>query len=865
MISSSEIRRKFLDFFQKKQHQIVPSDSILRKDDPTLMFTNSGMAQFKNIFIGNETRKYLAVADSQKCLRVSGKHNDLEEVGKDTYHHTFFEMLGNWSFGDYFKERAIDLAWEFLVTELKINPNHLYVTVFEGNEQVPFDQEAANFWKKHLSEERILKGNTKDNFWEMGEIGPCGPCSEIHIDLREESEKAKVSGASLINKDHPQVIEIWNLVFMEFSRKKDQSLAELPAKNIDTGMGLERLAMVLQGKKSTYDTDLFGELIDTVEQITQIKYGTNQQTDIAIRVVVDHIRTIAFCIADGLIPSNNKEGYVLRRILRRAIRYGYSFLNLQEAFMFRLIKPLVTQMGEAYPELKQQQKLIHQIVLEEEKSFLKTLSVGLTKLEKHLSNLPKDKVISGKFVFELYDTFGFPIDLTSLILKEQNRSYHHREYLQEMEQQKTRARAATEKSYSDWTYLSAVSETKFVGYDQTEHLVKLLAFRKVDEAKQSYYQLIFNETPFYCESGGQKGDSGLIRNDFSNFSITSTIKDNNQIVHISPDFEPVSEATTFEAKVNLLERKKTSTHHSATHLLHFALREVLGKQVEQKGSLVTPKGLRFDFSHFQKVSAAEIEKIEQLVQAQINACLPLEENRNCDYQQAVEQGAMALFGEKYSDAVRTIKFGNSYELCGGTHVSNTADILRFKITKETASSAGIRRIEALAGISLIEKLEEQAEDLTTIAKQLNSPKKVVEAVQKLQTENQQLTAEIDAWKQKEINAICQDIIKSNPIEVSFGRAIIFELNTEPKLLKKMVATLNQQHSGLNQLVILLNHHPNQPSILIAKIGSPKVTLGANEILDNLKPHFREAKGGGNPKMASLSGVNANLETLVSKL
>ncbi len=693
-MKSQDIRKAFLQFFESKGHLIVPSAPIVLKDDPTLMFNNSGMAQFKEYFLGNGTPKNPRIADTQKCLRVSGKHNDLEDVGFDTYHHTMFEMLGNWSFGDYFKKEAIDWAWQFLTEVLQLDKDRLYVSVFEGNpaENVPFDQEAWDIWKQYVPEDRIILGNKKDNFWEMGDQGPCGPCSEIHIDLRSDSERATVSGRSLVNADHPQVVEIWNNVFMEFNRKADGSLEKLPAQHVDTGMGFERLCMALQGKTSNYDTDVFTPLIAKVEQITGLKYTPNEvkniaeeqnKTNIAIRVIVDHVRAVAFAIADGQLPSNTGAGYVIRRILRRAIRYGFTFLNTKEPFIYKLVEVLANQMGEFFPEIKSQQQLVTNVIREEEASFLRTLDQGLQLLENVVSET-KGNEVSGAKVFELYDTFGFPKDLTALILKEKGFAFNEEDFELELQKQKARSRAASEVSTEDWSVLIPGNVETFVGYDQTENDVKITRIRKVDSKKDGVlYQIVLDNTPFYPEGGGQVGDKGTLVSANETIDIIDTKKENNLILHFAKQL-PENLTATFSAKVNTNLRTSTSKNHSATHLMHLALRNILGTHVEQKGSLVNPNYLRFDFSHFAKVTEEELHQVEASVNAQIEEQLQLMEYRNIPIQQALEQGAMALFGEKYGDTVRMIEFGASKELCGGIHVKNTADIWHFKIISEGA-------------------------------------------------------------------------------------------------------------------------------------------------------------------------------------
>ncbi|MBT8319834.1 MAG: alanine--tRNA ligase, partial [Gramella sp.] len=674
-MKSQDIRKQFLDFFKSKSHSIVPSAPMVIKDDPTLMFTNAGMNQFKEYFLGNSVPKNNRVTDTQKCLRVSGKHNDLEEVGHDTYHHTMFEMLGNWSFGDYFKEEAINWAWELLTEVFKINPENLYVSVFEGSEDrdnLGLDDEALELWKKIVPEERIIYGNKKDNFWEMGDQGPCGPCSEIHIDIRSEEEKAKTPGRDLVNMDHPQVVEIWNLVFMQYNRKANGDLEELPAKHIDTGMGFERLCMVLQNTQSNYDTDVFTPLLSEIEKITSVKYGKSEDANIAMRVIADHVRAVAFSIADGQLPSNTGAGYVIRRILRRAIRYGFTFLNTKEPFIYKLVPVLSDQMGTAFPELKSQQGLMENVIREEEASFLRTLEQGLVLLE-NLMKESKDKTISGEKAFELYDTFGFPIDLTALILRENGYQLDEKGFEAELKKQKDRSREATAVSAGDWIDLNEVEENSFIGYDELEAEVKIAKYRKVESRKKGeMFQVVLNKTPFYPEGGGQVGDKGIIMSsDGEVVKVMDTKKENNLIVHFTREL-PQNTDADFKAIVNKTDRYNTASNHTATHLLHQALRSILGTHVEQKGSMVQSGYLRFDFSHFSKVSSEELEKVENFVNARIREQISLDEKRNLTYQEAIDQGVIALFGEKYGDSVRAIRFGDSMELCGGTHVQNTS-------------------------------------------------------------------------------------------------------------------------------------------------------------------------------------------------
>ena len=742
----SEIREQFFTFFASKGHEIVPSAPMVVKNDPTLMFTNAGMNQFKDFFLGNAVPKNPRVANSQKCLRVSGKHNDLEEVGVDTYHHTMFEMLGNWSFGDYFKEEAIGWAWELLTEVYKIPKDKLYVTVFEGDEKdgVPQDSESFAIWKKYIAEDRIILASKKDNFWEMGDTGPCGPCTEIHVDLRSKKERDIVDGRDLVNFDHPQVIEIWNNVFMQFNRKADGSLEPLPATHVDTGMGLERLAMALQGKTSNYDTDLFQTLIQHMERVSGVQYGVKEETDIALRVIADHVRAIAFSIADGQLPSNTGAGYVIRRILRRAIRYGYQTLGLKEPFMCDLSIILSEIMGDPFVELINQRELVQQVIREEEISFFRTLEQGLKRIDTIIKSTKKagEIVIDGTAVFELYDTYGFPVDLTSLIARENELTIDEEAFDAELQKQKDRSRAATAVETDDWVQVRKDAGVEFIGYDHLSSTVEIVKYRKVSQKQKSFYQLVFNQTPFYPEGGGQVGDKGTIEANGEKISIFDTKKENNLIIHLSEKI-PSDVNATFTAVVNEANRMASASNHSATHLLHHALRTVLGTHVEQKGSLVTPEYLRFDFSHFSKVTDEQLAQVEQMVIDGIHANIALDERRDTPIETAKSMGAMALFGEKYGDAVRVIKFGESVELCGGTHVSSTSKIGLFKITSESAVAAGIRRIEAITSATAERYFREKADMLDTIAFGLKNPKDLVKAVEDLQTKNNQLTKEIE--------------------------------------------------------------------------------------------------------------------------
>ncbi|PWA04957.1 alanine--tRNA ligase [Flavobacterium psychrotolerans] len=867
-MKSQDIRKQFLDFFQSKGHLIVPSAPIVLKDDPTLMFNNSGMAQFKEYFLGNGTPKSKRIADTQKCLRVSGKHNDLEDVGFDTYHHTMFEMLGNWSFGDYFKKEAINWAWELLTEVYKIPKENLYVSVFEGNpdENVPFDQEAWDLWKGLIDEDRIILGNKKDNFWEMGDQGPCGPCSEIHVDLRSDAEKALVSGKSLVNNDHPQVVEIWNNVFMEFNRKADGSLEKLPAQHVDTGMGFERLCMALQGKTSNYDTDVFTPLIEKVEQITGLKYTSNEiqniseeqnKTNIAIRVVVDHVRAVAFAIADGQLPSNTGAGYVIRRILRRAIRYGFTFLGTKEPFINKLVEVLANQMGEFFPEIKSQQQLVANVIREEEASFLRTLDQGLQLLDKVILE-SKEKIINGEKAFELYDTFGFPIDLTALILREKGYELDEEGFNSAMQAQKTRSRAASEVSTEDWSVLIPGNVETFVGYDQTENDVKITRIRKVDSKKDGVlYQIVLDHTPFYPEGGGQVGDKGILSPALSKgegaIEIIDTKKENNLILHFAKQL-PENVNASFIAKVNTGLRASTSKNHSATHLMHQALRKILGTHVEQKGSLVNPNYLRFDFSHFAKMTEAELQQVEDFVNARIQEQLPLIERRNIPIQQALNEGAMALFGEKYGDNVRAIKFGESMELCGGIHVKNTAEIWNFKIISEGAVAAGIRRIEAITSDAVKAHFELQENTLNEVKEALKNPQDVLKAVHSLQEDNAKLTKQIEALMKEKVKNL-KTALMVEIHEINGVQFLAKQVDLSPEGAKDLAYELGT--FGTNLFLVLATAEEGKPTLscYISKELVASKNLNAGTIVRELGK-FIQGGGGGQPFFATAGGKNA---------
>jgi alanyl-tRNA synthetase len=864
-MKSHDIRKQFLQFFESKGHLIVPSAPIVLKDDPTLMFNNSGMAQFKEYFLGNAEPKSKRIADTQKCLRVSGKHNDLEDVGFDTYHHTMFEMLGNWSFGDYFKRDAINWAWELLTEVYKIPKENLYVSVFEGNpdENVPFDQQAWDIWKELIDEDRIILGNKKDNFWEMGDQGPCGPCSEIHVDLRSEEEKANVSGKSLVNNDHPQVVEIWNNVFMEFNRKADGSLEKLPAQHVDTGMGFERLCMALQGKTSNYDTDVFTPLIEKVEQITGLKYTTNDvilsdneesqnKINIAIRVIVDHIRAVAFAIADGQLPSNTGAGYVIRRILRRAIRYGFTFLNTKEPFIYELVAVLANQMGEFFPEIKSQQHLVTNVIREEEASFLRTLDQGLQLLENVVSETNRNEV-SGAKVFELYDTFGFPKDLTALILKEKGFTFNEADFETELQKQKARSRAASEVTTDDWKVFIDGNVETFVGYDQTENEVKITRIRKVDSKKDGIlYQIVLDATPFYPEGGGQVGDKGTLVSANESIEIIDTKKENNLILHFTKQL-PENLTAAFVAKVNTNLRTSTSKNHSATHLMHLALRTILGTHVEQKGSLVNPNYLRFDFSHFSKVSDEEIKQVEDFVNQRIEEQLQLVEHRNIPIQQAMAQGAMALFGEKYGDSVRMIEFGDSKELCGGIHVKNTADIWHFKIISEGAVAAGIRRIEAITGDAVKDFYRNQENTLAELKETLKNPQDVLKSVVSLQDDNAKLKKQIEQLLREKAKNLKGELV-SELQEINGIQFLAKQVDLNPEGAKDLAYELG--NLGTNLFLVLATADENKPMLTcyISKELVASHNLNAGQVVRELGKYI-QGGGGGQPFFATAGGKN----------
>ena len=856
MLTAKEIRESFIEFCRSKGHHIVPSAPMVIKDDPTLMFTNAGMNQFKDIILGNVAIKWPRVSDSQKCLRVSGKHNDLEEVGHDTYHHTMFEMLGNWSFGDYFKKDAIDWAWEYLTEVLKINPENLYATVFEGYapEGLERDNEAASIWEKHLPADHIINGNRHDNFWEMGETGPCGPCSEIHIDLRSDEEKAQICGRDLVNHDHPQVIEIWNLVFMQYNRKADGSLEPLPNKVIDTGMGFERLCMALQGKTSNYDTDVFQPLIKKIGEIAGKTYGEDKDCDVAMRVIADHVRTIAFSIADSQLPSNAKAGYVIRRILRRAVRYGYTFLGQREAFMYRLIDTLIESMGEAYPEIKVQSTLIKSVIKEEEDSFLRTLETGIKMLDKVIADTKQagNQKISGKDAFVLYDTYGFPLDLTELILRENGLEVNEEEFNEEMAKQKQRARNAAAVEATDWVELKE-GETEFVGYDLFEVDTEILRYRKVKQKNNEYYQIVLARTPFYAEMGGQVGDKGTLTCGDETIEIFDTKRENNLPIHLSKKL-PSDVTETFHAAINKKARLATSANHTATHLLHEALREVLGSHVEQKGSYVDSKVLRFDFSHFQKVTQEELRKAERIANEHVRMAIPRCEHRNVPIEEAKSLGAMALFGEKYGDKVRVIQYGSSIELCGGTHVDNTGNIGMIKIVSESSIAAGIRRIEAITGEGVENAIYDLEDTLGKVRELLNNTPNVLVALQKSIAENSSLRKQAEEYMRERVKNLAQKVLE-NATET--GGVKVASL-AGPRLADVVKGVAFELKNETNEKVIFIAAtKDNEKPMLTVMISDELVsdTLNASKIVREAAKLI-QGGGGGQPGFAQAGGKNA---------
>ena len=866
MLTAKEIRESFKQFFESKQHHIVPSAPMVIKDDPTLMFTNAGMNQFKDVILGNSPIKYARVADSQKCLRVSGKHNDLEEVGLDTYHHTMFEMLGNWSFGDYFKQEAIDWAWEYLVDVLKLDPDRLYATVFEGYapENLERDNEAAKIWEKHLPESHIINGNRKDNFWEMGDTGPCGPCSEVHIDLRSNEERAKIDGRTLVNESNPQVIEIWNLVFMQYNRKADGSLEGLPAKVIDTGMGFERLCMAIQGKISNYDTDVFQPIIKVLSDMAGIKYGESEQTDIAMRVIADHIRTIAFSITDGQLPSNAKAGYVIRRILRRAVRYGYTYLNQKHAFMYKLIPVLIESMGDAYPELIAQKELIMKVIKEEEDSFLRTLETGIKMLDKVMDETKaagKD-VVDGKVAFVLYDTYGFPLDLTELILRENNLTVDKYEFDKNMQAQKERARNAAAIETGDWISVRE-GEPQFVGYDHIECESEILRYRQIKQKNQTMYQIVLDKTPFYAESGGQVGDTGTLSNAEETIQIINTKKENNLSVHITTKL-PADVTATFKAEINKENRMATACNHTATHLLHLALRSVLGSHVEQKGSLVSPDSLRFDFSHFQKVTDEELRQAEILANRMVRENILLEEDRAMPISKAKELGAMALFGEKYGDEVRVIKYGNSVELCGGTHVLATGSIGIIKIVSESSVAAGVRRIEAVTAEKAETLINLQQDMIKEIRGLFNNVPNLAASIKKMIEEDADLKKQIDEFAKEKQGQVKDTLLKN--AEIINGITVIKFVGDMPADAIKNIAFQIRGQVSEKLFFVAGTQEAGKPLLTVA-LSDDMVANGYNAsqlVREGAK--LIQGGGGGQPHFAQAGGKNAEgLNAAVAKI
>ncbi len=864
-MNSISVRKTFLDFFQSKQHQIVASAPMVIKNDPTLMFTNAGMNQFKDIFLGNSSAKYNRVADTQKCLRVSGKHNDLEEVGHDTYHHTMFEMLGNWSFGDYFKKEAIAWAWELLTDVYKIEKENLYVTVFGGDEKdgIPKDMEAYNIWKQYIAEDRILFGSKKDNFWEMGDTGPCGPCSEIHIDLRDEAEKQIIAGKDLVNNDHHLVIEIWNNVFIEFNRMADGKLVSLPAKHVDTGMGFERLCMVLQNKKSNYDTDVFQPLIQELARLSGKEYGKDNKADIAMRVIADHLRAVSFAIADGQLPSNNKAGYVIRRILRRAVRYGYTFLNFREAFINELLVVLVKQMGDYFPELKSQQELIRKVITEEENSFLKTLAYGINKFEQYCNQNGGNKVIDGQFAFELFDTFGFPIDLTQLMAKELDLTVDMDGFSKAMEEQKNRSRQAAAVDTDDWVIVkNGVDETEFVGYDFIASDIEILKYRKVKTKDKTFYQLVFDKTPFYAESGGQVGDKGMIYNDNEKITIRDTKKENNLSVHIA-DKLPQDVNAGFIAQVDENKRQQTANNHSATHLLHEALRIVLGTHVEQKGSMVDDERLRFDFSHFSKLTDEEIEKVESLVNQNIRKNLLLDEKRSIAIEEAQKMGAMALFGEKYGDNVRVIRFGDSVELCGGTHVKATGNIGLFKIISESAIAAGVRRIEAISAEKAEAYYKAQTLTIEEIKELFKGSKDIVRSIKTLQDDNAELRRQIAVFN-KEKAKMLQTSLLQKAEQINGVNFIAAKVDLDGATIKDMAFAMKNDIENLFLVIGYESEGKVNLSVMVAENLVAEKAMDAGKIIREIAKEI-QGGGGGQAFFATAGGKNpAGLENAFTK-
>ncbi|MCB0804197.1 MAG: alanine--tRNA ligase [Bacteroidales bacterium] len=854
-MNSIQVRQSFFDFFSSKQHKIVPSAPMVVKNDPTLMFTNAGMNQFKDIFLGNTEPKEKRVANTQKCLRVSGKHNDLEEVGHDTYHHTMFEMLGNWSFGDYFKKEAIAWAWEFLTKTLGIDEKVLYITVFGGDAEDGLDKDldAYNFWKEIVAENRIIFGSKKDNFWEMGDTGPCGPCSEIHIDLRSDDEKSKTMGRDLVNADHPEVIEIWNLVFIEFNRNSNGSLQNLPAKHVDTGMGFERLCMALQGKKSNYDTDIFQPIIQEISAISHFEYGTDKQKDIAMRVVADHLRAVSFSIADGQLPSNVKAGYVIRRILRRAIRYGFTYLDLQEPFIHKLVGVLAGQMGKHFPEIEKQQELITRVIHEEEATFLRTLSLGIKKFEQYVEQEHPDKLIEGKFAFELFDTYGFPVDLTRLMASEIGWKVDMEGFNHGLEEQKNRSRQAAEKEQEDWVVVHDADESpEFIGYDSLSCDVKILRYRKVSEKKKTFYQVVFDKTPFYAESGGQVGDRGILTGENNTYEIEDTIKENDLIIHIMNEM-PADPQQTFTTKVDHEKRLATANNHSATHLMHAALRKVLGNHVEQKGSLVDEYRLRFDFSHFSKLSEEEKKAIEHLVNAKIRENIPIGEHRQIPIDKAKEMGAMALFGEKYGDEVRVITFDENYsvELCGGTHVPATGQIGMFKIISESAIAAGIRRIEAITAYETEKYVDEQEALLDELKEVFKNQKDLVKGARTLLEQNNELRKTIEVLNREKARNVSEELKQRAEI-VNGLQFIAAKVDLDMAAMRDLAFQLNREIDNLFLILGADSDGKANLSIIISEDIAKQKNLHAGNMIREIAKEIRGG-GGGQPHFATAGG------------
>lgn len=868
-----EIRGRFLEFFEGKGHKIVPSAPMVIKDDPTLMFTNAGMNQFKDIILGNAPIKYSRIADSQKCLRVSGKHNDLEEVGHDTYHHTMFEMLGNWSFGDYFKEEAISWAWELLTEVYGIDKDRLYVTIFEGapEEGLERDEEAASFWKEHISADRIINGNKHDNFWEMGETGPCGPCSEIHVDLRTEEERNAVNGKSLVNRDHPQVVEIWNLVFMQYNRRADGSLVSLPNKVIDTGMGLERLCMALQGKRSNYDTDVFTPLIGKVAELSKVKYGEHEEQDVAMRVIADHIRTIAFSITDGQLPSNAKAGYVIRRILRRAVRYGYTFLGQHEPFLYKLLPTLIESMGGHYPELKHQERIITKVIMQEESSFLRTLETGMSLLEQHIEEDIKgdEKMLPGTVVFELYDTFGFPTDLTELILRERGLEADLKGFEVEMQKQKERARSAAHITAGDWVELHQ-GEGEFVGYDFTEAETEILRYREIEQKKQKSVQIVLSRNPFYAEGGGQIGDQGTLVGveDGEEIKVLDTVKENNLPISMLEKV-PANPMQTFVAKIDVKRRHSTEANHSATHLLHHALREVLGEHVEQKGSFVSNKLLRFDFSHFSKMTREELREVERRVNEVIRQDSLREEHRSMPIEEAKAMGAMAFFGEKYGEEVRVVKYGDSVELCGGTHVSSTGVIGSLRIVSESSIAAGIRRIEAVTGVGADEYYFTMQDTMQELQGLFQNTPDLLKSIERMLFEDEQLRKELRQAQDERKHAFVEKLLQKGE---NRGGVVLYHLpvSVSSAMAKDIAFGVKAQVKD-EEFVFVAGSNEDGKAVLTLMLSDGLVAKGHNAgtLVREAGKHI-QGGGGGQPSFATAGGkkpegLDAAIKEVLDKL